>query len=230
MKLICYLRVSTKGQGASGLGLDAQRAAVETFARAGNREIAGTFVEIESGRKSDRPELVKAIATARRAKATLCFAKLDRLSRNVAFLSSLMESGCDFVAVDNPNANRLTLHILAAVAEDEARRISERTTVALAAAKARGTLLGSARKGHWTGRESARLAGAKLGAQRSAEVRHEKSVAATADLLPTIRERRTAGDSLRDIAATLNAEGQRTVRGRDFTAMAVKLILDRATN
>src|SRR6185369_12637823 len=105
--------------------------------------VSRLYVEVESGKKAARPQLLAALAHPRRTKATLVVAKLDRLTRNVAFLSALMESGVDFVACDNPHANRLTIHILAAVAEDEARRISERTKAALAAYKARGGKLGS---------------------------------------------------------------------------------------
>ena len=137
-KLVAYFRVSTRKQGESGLGLEAQQSCVADFARYGQHEIIAVYQEIETGKRSDRPELAKAISHAKRAKATLVIAKLDRLARNVHFLSGLMESRVDFVCCDNPNANRLTLHILAAVAEDEARRISERTKAALAAYKARG--------------------------------------------------------------------------------------------
>lgn len=165
MKIVAYYRVSTKRQGLSGLGLEAQRAAVETFARQNAGEIVGEYTEIETGKRSDRPKLTEAIAHARGVKGTLLVAKLDRLARNMAFTATLMESNIDFVCCDNPTANRLTIHILAAVAEDEARRISERTKAALQAAKARGVRLGSAREGHWAGREDRR----KLGSERSSE-------------------------------------------------------------
>ncbi|MCY2954820.1 MAG: recombinase family protein [Planctomycetota bacterium] len=226
-KLIAYYRVSTKRQGDSGLGLDAQRKAVADHAAAADATVEAGYTEIESGTRADRPELAKAIAHARRSKAKLVIAKLDRLARNVAFVSALMEAGVDFVACDNPHANRLTIHILAAVSEDEARRISERTTAALAATKARGTLLGSARPGHWTGREEARLAGARRGNKRSAEVRAASAVAAVADLLPSIQRRREAGESFATIAAALNAAGQRTVRGGEWAATQVKRAVDR---
>ena len=114
----------------------------------------------------DRAEAQRAIAHARRSKATLCVAKLDRLSRNVEFLARVMNSGCEFAAADMPAANRFMLHVMAAVAEHEAKAISERTKAALTVTKARGTLLGSARPGHWDGREDARLAGAKAGPKR----------------------------------------------------------------
>src|SRR5215831_7552936 len=141
---IGYLRVFTKGQGESGLGLEAQRAALESFVGQAKGTLVMVYVEVESGKRADRPELAKAVAHAKRSKATLCVAKLDRLSRNVEFLARVMNSGADFVACDNPAANRLTLHILTAVAEAEAKAISDRTKAALAAAKARGALLGSA--------------------------------------------------------------------------------------
>ncbi len=142
-KLVPYYRVSTRRQGESGLGLEAQHSCVADYARQGQHEIVASYQEIETGKRADRPQLAKALAHAKRAKATLVIAKLDRLARNVHFLSGLMESRVDFVCCDNPHANRLTLHILAAVAEDEARRISERTKAALAAYKARGGRLGT---------------------------------------------------------------------------------------
>lgn len=226
--VITYLRVSTKGQGASGLGLEAQRAAVQAYAAAAGANIAAEYVEVESGKRADRPKLAAALAHARRNGAKLVIAKFDRLARNVAFLSNLLEGGVEFVACDNPHANRLTIHILAAVAEDEARRISERTTAALAAAKRRGTLLGSARPGHWKGRENARLAGAKRAAQVSRVVRRQKALDAVADLLPDMRKRRAEGASLAIIANELNSAGHRTQRGNEWTAQGVKLVLDRA--
>jgi DNA invertase Pin-like site-specific DNA recombinase len=228
-KLIAYYRVSTEKQGASGLGLDAQRASVQDFAKSTGATIEASFTEVESGKRADRPELAKAIAHARRIKARLCIAKLDRLARNVAFLSALMESGAEFVAVDNPSANKLTIHILAAVAEDEARRISDRTRAALAAAKARGTLLGSARPDHWQGREDARLRGLAKARQQSRIAKRANAIAGVADLLPEMRQRRQAGESLAAIATALNEAGQRTVRGNLWTPSGVKLAIDRAS-
>jgi DNA invertase Pin-like site-specific DNA recombinase len=139
---VAYYRVSTDKQGKSGLGLDAQAQAVTQFV-SGRGELIAEFTEIESGRKNDRPQLLAALAQCRRQRATLVIARLDRLARNVAFISNLMESRVDFVAVDMPEANRLTIHILAAVAEHEREMISKRTKAALQVAKARGVRLGN---------------------------------------------------------------------------------------
>jgi DNA invertase Pin-like site-specific DNA recombinase len=141
-KFIAYYRVSTDRQGRSGLGLEAQRQAVCDFL-AGRGELTQSFTEIESRRKNDRPQLAAALDACRRHKAILVIAKLDRLARNVYFISGLMESGVEFVAVDMPQANRLTIHILAAVAEHEREMISQRTKAALQAAMRRGVALGS---------------------------------------------------------------------------------------
>jgi DNA invertase Pin-like site-specific DNA recombinase len=142
-RFVAYYRVSTDRQGRSGLGLEAQQKAVMDYLNGGAWELVGGFVEVESGNKADRPELARAVDACRKHKARLVIAKLDRLSRNLAFVATLMESGVEFVAVDNPHANKLTIHILAAVAEHEREAISERTKAALAAAKARGRRLGT---------------------------------------------------------------------------------------
>src|SRR5258708_2007073 len=141
-KFVSYLRVSTARQGASGLGLEAQRAAVTGYLNGGEWTLVQELVEVESGKRNDRSVLAEALRLCRKHKATLVIAKLDRLARNVAFISNLMKSGVEFVAVDMPSANRFVVHILAAVAEQEAEAISKRTKAALAAAKARGTQLG----------------------------------------------------------------------------------------
>ena len=133
-RFVAYYRVSTDRQGRSGLGLESQRADVLDFINGGAANLIAEFTEVESGKRNDRPELEKALALCRKEKAKLVIAKLDRLARNVAFISNLMESGVDFVAVDMPDANRLTVHILAAVAEHERELISERTRSALKAA------------------------------------------------------------------------------------------------
>jgi DNA invertase Pin-like site-specific DNA recombinase len=213
--LVPYYRVSTDKQGATGLGMEAQLAAVERYALAAGLPVLRSFREVESGRWSDRPELRLALAFARRTGAALVVAKLDRLARNVHFLSGLIESGVEFVACDNPYANRLTLHILAAVAEDEARRISERTKAALAAYKARGGLLGSARPGHPGLSPAAHAAG--VAAARTAALR----LAALKGLAELVRDHSGPGVSLRETARRLNAEGYQTARGKAWTAVQV---------
>src|ERR1700733_13019806 len=140
-KFVAYYRVSTAKQGKSGLGLEAQRKAVDDFLAGGNWRAMKEFVEIESGKKNDRPELAKAFQACRLFGAKLVIAKLDRLSRNAHFLLGLEQAGVDFVAADMPQANRLTVGILAMVADEERRMISARTKAALAAAKRRGTRL-----------------------------------------------------------------------------------------
>lgn len=219
--LVSYLRVSTKRQGVSGLGLEAQRAAVAEYARREGLKVVAEYVEVESGRKASRPELAKALSHCRAAKAKLVVAKLDRLARNVAFLSALMDAGLDFVALDNEHANRLTLHVLAAVAEQEARATSERTRVALAAAKKRGVLLGSSRPGHWRGREEKRLAGSRRGVRRAAEVRTQAARQHNSMAVAEALRLRRAGMSWLDVAAELNARGLVTRRGNSWSKSSV---------
>lgn len=218
-KFVAYHRVSTARQGASGLGLDAQRAAVTAYLDGGAWELVAEVVEVESGKRADRPKLAEALRLCRLTGATLVIAKLDRLARNVAFVSSLMESGVDFVAVDFPQANKLTIHILAAVAEHEAQMISERTKAALAAAKARGVRLGGdrgnlpsvARQGHAAG-----LA-----------VRQARASARARDVGAYVAELRAAGvASLRGLAAGLNECGIPTARGGRWTAAQVARVLE----
>jgi DNA invertase Pin-like site-specific DNA recombinase len=224
-EIIAYARVSTVKQGQSGLGLEAQKAAVEAYAASVGARIAALYVEVESGKVAERPELRKALAHARRNKAVLCVAKLDRLSRNLAFLAAVMDSGCEFAAADMPAANRFMLHVMAAVAEHEAKAISDRTKAALQATKARGTLLGSARPGHWIGRERARLEGARIGAKASAEVRSKAAVDAYTDLVPAMKAYKAEGLSLREIAARLNADGHTTRRGKLWSPVQVARVL-----
>ena len=227
MKIIAYYRVSTKRQEESGLGLEGQKTAVEGFAQANRGVIVASYVEVESGRKADRPKLALALAHAKRSKATLVVAKLDRLARNVAFLSAIMDSGVDFIACDNPHANRLTIHILAAVAEDEARRISERTKAALAAAKARGAKLGSSRPGHWKCREERRVAGSLAGAVAAGEAHRKAASEAYTDLAPIIAELRDKGCTQMEIAARLNELGHTTRRGKAWNHVQVGRLLQR---
>jgi DNA invertase Pin-like site-specific DNA recombinase len=204
MRTVAYYRVSTDKQGRSGLGLEAQREAVRVFLAGKGWPPVVEFVEVESGKRSDRPELAKAMEACRLYRATLVIAKLDRLARNVAFVSALMESGVEFVAADFPQANRLTIHILAAVAEHEAAMASERTKAALAAAKARGQRLGGYR-GYTPGeadRASASAAKAAKAQERANRV------------LPLIRELQAGGvTSLSGLARELNRRGVPTARG-----------------
>jgi len=225
--LVTYYRVSTKKQGASGLGLSAQRTAAESFAKQRGGSILKEFTEIESGKKADRPQLMAALSYAKRAGACLLVAKLDRLSRNVLFLASLMEAGVDFTACDMPEANKLTLHIMAAMAEHERTMISARTKAALAEVKKRGVALGSARPGHWEGREEARRRGAQKGCERARLAIVQKARDEYADLLPMIQALRAEGLSLAAIAARLNEAGHRTRRGKDFFPSQVQNILRR---
>ncbi|QDU55916.1 recombinase family protein [Aeoliella mucimassa] len=208
MKFVAYYRVSTQKQGQSGLGLEAQQQAVSNYCQP-----VESFTEVESGKSKQRPELAKALAACKRLGATLVVAKLDRLARNVAFVSALMESGVEFVACDNPTANRLTVHILAAVAEDEAQRISERTKAALAAAKARGVKLGNQSNLITTAAPAARAANV------AAADRHK------ADILPVARGLREAGRTLQEIADILTGRGILTRRGKAWSPTAVRRLL-----
>ena len=222
MKFIAYYRVSTKRQGTSGLGLDAQRQAVTAYLAGVSGQLVTEFTEVEHGtrRGNNRPQLAAALAQCRVHSATLVIAKLDRLARNVAFVSGLMESGVEFTACDFPSANRLTVHILAAVAENEALSISERTKVALAAAKRKGVTLG--------GDRGNLQSDFRKGVESSAKVRHERSQRRAADLVPIIAAVRAEGAaSLRQIAAALTARDIPTVRGGAWSAMQVSRIMER---
>jgi DNA invertase Pin-like site-specific DNA recombinase len=232
--LIGYLRVSTKKQEDSGLGMEAQRTAIDTYARQHGASILTYYLEVETGKRSDRPELARALAHARRSKARLVVAKLDRLARNVAFTATLLRSGVDFVACDNPHANKLTIHILAAMAEHEAEQISARTKAALAAYKARGGLLGSARPGHWDGttvtgrpRREARRLGSLKGAVVSTRLRREAAKNAYADIAPVIMSLRDGGLSYGAIAKRLTNSGHTTRRGRPWNPTQVWLVYAR---
>jgi Site-specific recombinases, DNA invertase Pin homologs len=141
-KAVAYYRVSTERQGQSGLGLDAQKKSVTDFSNANSYVLDYEFIEIETGKRNNRPVLAEALAWCKEKEATLLIAKLDRLGRNLRFITAIQESGVDFTAVDNPNAGKFMVHIMAAVAEYERDQISERTTAALQAAKARGIRLG----------------------------------------------------------------------------------------
>jgi DNA invertase Pin-like site-specific DNA recombinase len=218
MKFVIYLRVSTERQGQSGLGLEAQRAAVAAHVL-GRGEVVAEFVEVESGKRSDRPELARALAEAKRAGAVLLIAKLDRLARNVAFIANLLESGVEVTAADMPEANRFVLHIMAAVAEQEGRAISERTKAALAAAKARGVKLG------WSNPE--RASEQREAAKKGAAVNKAQAATYAGNVVPVIEQIRAGGASLRQIAVELNARGIKTARGGGWYAATVRNLLTR---
>lgn len=207
-RYVAYYRVSTDRQGASGLGLDAQRQAVARQVNGG--DLTAEFTEIESGRRhTNRPQLLAALEECRKSRAVLLIARLDRLARNVAFIANLMESGVDFVACDMPQANRLTIHILAAVAEHERDMISQRTKAALIEAKRRGTRLGNPRID-----EARALAAAAHRASRPAP-----------EVLTLMTEWRGQGKTLRAIANDLNRLNIRPVRGRQWYASSVRNLL-----
>lgn len=210
---VAYYRVSTQKQGQSGLGLEAQRRIVETTAKAG--QVIAEYTDIESGRKNNRPELLHALAHCRQTGATLLIAKLDRLSRNVAFIANLMESGVDFIAGDMPTANKFTLHIFAALAEQEREMISKRTREALWALKERGVRLGKPENLTL----EARAKGTEVRIHNARTHEHNRKAAA---IIGPLREK---GWSYAKIAAELNRLGFTTRRGGKFQAMQVKRLV-----
>jgi DNA invertase Pin-like site-specific DNA recombinase len=195
-KYVSYIRVSTTEQGESGLGLEAQQCAVSEYLVRGSGELVGEFVGVESGSRNDRARLTAAIELCKRYKATLLIAKLDRRARNVAFISTLMESGLDFIAVANPQANKLMLHMLAAFAEHERDQIRERTKAALAAAKARGVVLG------------------RYGREVLSKQNHAKAIEWARELAPVVIELRRSRLTVVQITEALNERGIGTVRGK----------------
>jgi DNA invertase Pin-like site-specific DNA recombinase len=236
-KFVAYYRVSTAKQGRSGLGLEAQQEAVRSYLNGGAWQLVAEVVEVESGKCNDRPRLAEALRLCRLHSATLIIAKLDRLARNVAFISNLMESGVEFTAVDFPQANRLTVHILAAVAEHEAKAISTRTKDALASKRAFYVKLTNEAKAELRAKGKATQLGgdrgnlpavAKAGAKASVAARIAKANNRTSDLLPVIEELKASGAvSLRQIAAGLNAKGIKTARGHGWSAVQVQRVLER---
>ncbi len=207
MQIISYLRVSTARQGASGLGLEAQRAAVAAFAAAGGHSLLAEYVEVGSGSRVARPHLEAALASCRLHRATLVIAKLDRLARNMSFIANLMDGGVEFVACDMPHANRLTLHLLAAIAEHEREMISQRTKAALQAAKARGVRLGNPNGA------AALLDGCRGAAQRSAAVRQAKAARHTAGVGPLLEDLTARDLNHAQVAMALNVRGVPTASG-----------------
>ncbi len=218
-KFVTYLRVSTAKQGRSGLGLEAQREAVRQFVTGhGGKIIAPEFVEVETGKRNDRPELNKALKRCRLTGATLVVAKLDRLSRNAAFLMTLRDSGVEFVAADLPEANTMTVGVMAVVAQHEREAISHRTKAALAAAKARGTRLGGFR---------VRAPNIAMYQRRGVEAACQKALTAAEERRETIEELQRENLSLNAMAARLNADSVCTSRGGKWTATAVKRTIER---
>jgi DNA invertase Pin-like site-specific DNA recombinase len=221
-KFVSYCRVSTARQGKSGLGLEAQLAAITEFLNGGQWKLIAEYVEVETGKNDDRPKLRQALHRAKVTGATLVIAKLDRLSRNLRFIAELQESRVKFVCADMPDANELTIHIFASLAQHERKVISERTRRALQAAKARGTKLGNP-----NGARALQRAG-KGNAAAVAEIR-AKADRHAADVLPIIDDVRAAGISgLKGISAELNARGILTARRGQWHAMTVKNLLERS--
>jgi DNA invertase Pin-like site-specific DNA recombinase len=214
-RFVAYYRVSTAAQGRSGLGLEAQKAAVLAFLNGGPWKLLGEFTEVESGANNERPELARAMNACRLKGATLIIAKLDRLSRDAHFLLGLEKAGVEFVAADMPSANRMTVGIMAVVAEEERRMIAARTKNALAAAKARGVVLGG-----WKG-------GPKVDGKLGAEANREKASEFAAKLAPIMAEMVQRSLSLRQIASELMDQGIQTPRGGQWTATAVRNLLSR---
>ncbi len=214
-RFVAYFRVSTQKQGVNGLGMDAQRETVRQFLSNGG-ELVGEFVEVETGKGANalakRPQLAAALALCKKTGARLLIAKLDRLARNVHFVSGLMESKVKFIACDMPEANDLTIHVMAAFAEHEAKRISQRTKEGLAAAKARGVVLGAA------GSENLRQ-----------NVSERRSVAfyAAQKLAPVLSGFKTQGMSQRKMVEALNDAGVKTARGGVWSLVQLQRVLSR---
>jgi DNA invertase Pin-like site-specific DNA recombinase len=206
-KFVAYYRVSTDKQGQSGLGLDAQRQAVEAYLNGGDWALVEEFVEIESGKRNDRKQLDLALAACKREKATLVVAKLDRLARNVHFITGLQEARIKFVAVDNPHADEVMVQLFAVFAQYEGKQISQRTKAALAAAKARGVVLGK----H-----------GKVLARQNAAQADERAL----QIAPTVHKLRR-GRSVRELVAEMNKRGVQTAKGGQWHVSSVHRLLKR---
>lgn len=222
-KFVAYQRVSTDNQGKSGLGIDAQDAAITNYLNGGEWVLLNKYVEVESGKNNNRPKLQEAMNECRRTGATLVIAKLDRLSRDPDFIGMMIKSSIDFVACDMPEANKFTIRIMAALAEKEREMISERTKAALKAAQARGVTLGKP--------ENATVEGRSKGIAASLEVRKQKADRFVMETWPIIEEYRKEDSkiSLRDIAAKLTERNILTASGKSSTwsHVAVKKLIDR---
>ena len=215
-KLVAYYRVSTEKQGESGLGLEAQKAAVEEYAAAAGLEIVAEFVEVESGKNDDRPELLKAILKTKRTRgASLIVKSQCRLARRMSKALTIIES-LPVVVADRPNMTKLEIQLRAIIDEEEARRVSERTKAALKAAKARGVVLGKP--------ENLTAEAQKKGAAGNVKAAVERSK----DILPTILAYRSEGLGMKAIADKLNQAGETTSNGGDWHAAQIQRVLKRA--
>lgn len=221
-KYCVYLRCSTRGQFESGLGIEAQREIVAKYVKSNPGRILAEYTEAESGRNNERPRLAECLSHARRAKAHVIVAKLDRLSRDAGFLLRLKAGNVPIVFCDLPSQDPMLIGVMACVAQNEATLISQRTSAALQALKARGVALGSARNGHWNGREDARLAGALTGAKRSARARRARLVEYLNDFGPTFNDLRQQGLTYEQIAARLNEDGFTLQGGGDWSKETVR--------
>jgi len=215
MKFVSYYRVSTDKQGLQGNGIEAQKQAVARYLASLDCELTGSFEEVESGANNKRPQLTAAIQLAKAKKAVLVIAKLDRLSRNAAFLLQLQDSGVDFVACDMPNADKLSIGIIALLAQRERQLISERTKAGLAVAKQRGVTLGNPK------------------AKQALKVAHQaiqgRKLAFVAEAMKSIEEIKGTGvQTLAKIADCLNKRGEKTARNGKWTATAVKRVVEAA--
>lgn len=217
-KYVAYYRVSTKGQGDSGLGLEAQQSQVRKFVKGrGGGKIIREFVEVESGKKNDRPQLGEAIEISKQKGAKLVIAKLDRLSRNAAFIFMLRDTQVDFICADMPDANSLTIGIMAVLAQDERERISQRTKAALAIKKAQGAILGKP--------ENLTIEARKKGLEiRQKNARSNENSRQATELLRLYRGQKM---TYADMARKLNGLGMKTRKGKQFLPMTVKRLLDR---
>jgi DNA invertase Pin-like site-specific DNA recombinase len=222
MKIVCYYRVSTHKQITS---FDVQRETIAQFATIHQGTIIAEYREVESGRKRNRPQLLKALEHAKYSGAKLVVAKLDRLARDVSFMSGLLDAGVDFAICDFPEATPLLIHLLAAIAEYEAKLIRDRTREALRQKKRDGVLLGSHRPEHWKQHEDRRRAGATKGNQRSASVRSAKANERLQFFRTKAIALRQAGNTYEQIAEALNSQAFTTPRGKHFTKSTICKIL-----
>lgn len=227
-KFVAYARVSTTEQGADGLGIDAQTHAIRQHVESVGGVLVREFVEVASGDDDARPKLQAALKLAKQTGATVIVSRLDRLSRVVAKIAGLIRQGTELRVLECANASTLEIHIRAVIAEEERRKIAERTKDALEAAKRRGVKLGSARPGHWTGREDRRAAGQRAASEASAAAFRELRADTYAIVVPIAKRMHAAGHSLNAIARHLNAENIRTQRGSSWRPVQVKRVLEAA--